>query len=139
MKVFVTRPIPEAGLELLRQAGHTVVVNQAAKDRPATREELLAGVVDCTAILSVLTEKIDAAVMTAAGSKLKVIANYAVGYDNIDLVAAKARGILVTNTPDVLSSTVAEHTVALLLAIAHRISEGERLVRAGQYFAWGPE
>ena len=139
MKVFVTRPISEVGIKLLKASGHEVIINTAAQERASTREEVLTGARGADGILSVLTEKIDGAVMDAAGPGLKVIANFAVGFDNIDLAAARERNILVTNTPDVLTDTVAEHTFTLLLAIAHRVSEGERFIRAGKYQAWGPE
>lgn len=137
-KIFVTRPIPDAGIKLLQEKGYEVVVNSEATDRPATKEEILAGL-PFDALLSVLTEKIDAEIIEAAGAQLKVIANYAVGFDNIDLEATKQKNILVTNTPGVLTNTVAEHTFALMLAIAHRISEADRFSRAGKYQAWGPE
>lgn len=145
-KIFITRPIPSKGVELLKAKGFEVVINEAAGDRVATREEIITGVKDASALLSILTEKIDGEIMDAAGLVsstggpiLKIIANYAVGFDNIDVTAAKERGIMVTNTPGVLTDTVAEHTFALMLAIAHRIAEADRFSRAGKYTAWGPE
>lgn len=140
MKIFITRPIPEAGLKMLRDKGYEVVVNEAARDRAATKEEVLEGIKGAGALLSVLTEKIDGEIMDAAGDGLKVIANYAVGFDNLDLDAAKERNIMVTNTgiPDI-GETVAEHTFALMLSIAHRIVEGDQFSRDGKYQAWGPE
>lgn len=138
-KVFITRPIPNQGVDLLRGKGYEVVVNQEAVDRSATKEEILNGIKGADALLSILTEKIDAEIMEAAGPQLKVIANYAVGFDNIDLETAKQKNIVVTNTPGVLTNTVAEHTFALMLAIAHRIPEADRFSRAGKYTAWGPE
>ena len=137
-KVFITRPIPNAGLKLLEEKGYEVVVNTEAEDRPAAKEEILAGIKGADALLSVLTEKIDAEIMDAGLPTLKVIANYAVGFDNIDTEVAKQRNIAVTNTPGVLTNTVAEHTFALMLSIAHRISEADRFSRAGKYIAWGP-
>ncbi len=139
MKIFVTRPIPEEGLNMLREKSYEVVVNEAARDRVATKEEVLAGVADADALLSILTEKIDGEVMDA-GKNLKIIANYAVGFDNVDLDAAKERNLMVTNTavPEVFES-VAEHTFALMLAIGHRIVEGDQFARDGKYTAWGPE
>jgi len=139
MKIFVTRPIPEEGLNMLREKGHEVVVNEAARDRVATKEEVLAGVADADALLSILTEKIDGEIMDA-GKNLKIIANYAVGFDNVDLDAARERNLMVTNTavPEV-SESVAEHTFALMLAIGHRIIEGDQFARDGKYTAWGPE
>ena len=136
MKVFITRRIPEAGPELLMQAGHDVSI--APQDGAISRDALVSGVRGVDGLLSLLTDKIDGEVMDAAGKQLKIIANYAVGFDNIDLQAAKSRGIAVTNTPDVLTETVAEHTFALLLALAHRIPESDRFTRAGKYHGWGP-
>jgi len=88
--------------------------------------------------LSVLTDKIDAEIMEVGLPTVKIIANYAVGFDNIDLEAAKQSNLMVTNTPGVLTNTVAEHTFALMLSIAHRISEADRFSRADKYKAWGP-
>ena len=139
MKIFVTRPIPEIGITILKVKDYNVLVNEAAENRAATKEELMTGAKGVNAILSILTDRIDGEVMDAGLPTLKVIANYAVGFDNIDLEAAKKRNIMVTNTPGVLTDTVAEHTFALILAIAHRVSEGDRFSRAGKYRAWGPQ
>lgn len=139
MKIFVTRKIPERGLALLRQNGHDVAVSP--NDRALAREELVEflskGRYD--AVLCLLTDKIDAGVFDAAGKQCRIFANYAVGFDNIDVAAAKERGIMVTNTPDVLTETVAEHTFALMLAISRRIAESDRFSRAGKYRGWAPE
>lgn len=137
-KIFVTRPIPKIGIDMLKVKKYEVVVNEKAENRPATKEELMAGAKGADAILSILTDKIDADVMDAGTPTLKILANYAVGFDNIDLEGAKQRKIMVTNTPGVLTDTVAEHTFALMLAIAHRISEGDKFAKAGRYHAWGP-
>ena len=138
-KVFVTRPIPIIGIKLLKDKGYELVINEAAKDRPATKEEIIQGIKGADALLSILTEKIDAEVMDTGLPTLKIIANYAVGFDNIDLEAAKQRNIMVTNTPSVLTNTVAEHTFALMLSIAHRIPEADKFTRDGLYKAWGSE
>ena len=135
-KIFITRQIPEKGINMLKEKGWDVAVGPEGK---ISREELLKGVKGVEAILSVLTEKIDGEVMEAAGKQLKIIANYAVGYNNIDVAEAKKRGIMVTNTPGVLTDAVAEHTVALLFAIAERIVEADRYTRAGKFKAWGPK
>lgn len=124
---------------MLRGKGYEVVVNEAAADRPAAKEEILGGINGADALLSVLTDKIDSEIMDAGLPTLKIIANFAVGFNNIDPEAAKQKNILVSNTPGVLTNTVAEHTFALMLAIAHRVSEGDRFSRAGLYKAWGPQ
>jgi glyoxylate reductase len=138
-KIFVTRPVPEAGIKMLRDKGYEVLINEAAKDRAATLDELKEGAKGTDAVLAVLTDKITAEVMDAGLPALKIIANFAVGYDNIDLGAAKQKNIMVTNTPGVLTETVAEHTFALMMAIARRIPEADKFARAGKFTAWGPE
>ncbi len=137
-KIFVTRMIPETGIKALKSKGYEVVVNEKAENRSATKEEMIAGAKGADAILSILTDKIDGEVMDAGLPTLKIIANYAVGFDNLDVEGAKKRNIVLTNTPGVLTNTVAEHTFALMLSIAHRISEADRFSRAGKYHAWGP-
>ncbi len=136
-KVFVTRLIPEEGLALLR-ARADVDLAVFGEDRMIRRDELLAAVPGCDAILSILTEKIDTEVLDAAGPQLKIVSNYAVGFDNIDLKAAAARKVLVTNTPGVLTEAVAEHTLGLMMAVSRRIPEAERYLRSGKYSGWGP-
>jgi glyoxylate reductase len=133
-KILVTREIPEAGLRLLEGFDVTVL-----SERPPERDELLGAVVGANGILSTVTEKMDAELMDAVGEDLKVIANMAVGYDNIDLGAAKKRGIVVTNTPEVLTETTADTAFMLLLAAARRLGEAERLLRSGGWDAWGPK
>ncbi len=136
-KVFVTRRIPESGLEMLRLKGFEVDVSE--KDGVLTKEELVAALSakSYDAVLCLLTDHIDADVFDATPSA-KIFANYAVGFDNIDLPEAKKRGVTITNTPDVLTETVAEHTMALILSITSRIAEGDRFVRAGKYIGWAP-
>ncbi len=137
-KVFVTRAIPDAGLKKLKAAGHAVRVWDGTGAIP--RKALLAGAKGVDALLPLLTDRIDDAVLAAAGPRLKVVANYAVGFDNIDLKAAAARGIPVTNAPaPEVSETVAEHAFALMIALAHRIVESDRFTRAGKYKGWGPQ
>lgn len=134
--VAITRQIPSIGMEMLRRRGFRVRLNK--NNRACTREELKSFVKGASGMLSLLTDHIDGVVMDAAGSQLKIIANYAVGYDNIVLSDAKVRNIVVTNTPQVLNRSVAEHTIALMFACAKRIVEADRFTRAEQYQGWAP-
>jgi len=136
-KIFVTRKIPESGLEMLRNAGHEVIVSE--KDGVLTRDELLTGLRDLNpdAVLPLLTDTIDGEVFDAAPNA-KIFANYAVGFNNVDIEAAKSRGVTVTNTPGVLTNTVAEHTIAMMLSATSRIAEGDRFTRAHRYEGWAP-
>jgi glyoxylate reductase len=135
--IFVTRRIPENGLALLREAGHTLVVSE--EDRPLTKQELITILQKerYDGVLSLLTDQIDARVMDAAPS-VKIFANYAIGFNNIDIAEARRRGVAVTNTPGGGAERVAEHAWGLMLALSCRIAEGDRLVRAGQYKGWDP-
>lgn len=137
MKVVITRRIPGPAIDLLQKAGHEVVV--FSEDRVQTPEELKQFVVGADALLSLLTDKIDGSVMDAAGKQLKIIANYAVGFDNIDLTAAKQRNIYVTNTPGGFECAVAEHTLGLMLSVARNIVSSDRFVREGKYHQWEPD
>ena len=138
MKIFVTRKIPDRGINLLQERGYEVVMNP--ENRVLKKEELLSllqkGQYD--AVLCDLDDKIDGEVLDAAGKQCKIFANYAVGVDNFDLKAAQERGVMMTNTPGVLTDTVAEHAFALLLGIAHRVAEADRFIRAGKYKGWEP-
>ncbi len=136
-KVFVTRKIPESGLKLLKKAGFQVKVSSV--DRVLKRDELLKNVKGVHAVLSLLTDKMDGELMDAAGPQLKVIANYAVGFDNINVDEANKRNIIITNTPGVLTEAVAEHAFALMMAIARRIPESDIFMRTGKYKGWEPE
>src|SRR5690349_11229307 len=118
MKILVTRPIPDEGLKLLKAQGYEVDLYE--KDDVMPRKELLKRVKGVDALLSLLNDKIDEEVFATAGSNLKIVANYAVGFDNIDLKAAASHNIPVTNAPsDEVSESVAEHAFALMLALAH--------------------
>lgn len=108
------------------------------EDRVLTRDELLAKVKGLDGLLSLLTDRIDGELLDAAGPQLKIVANHAVGFDNVDLAAATARGVLITNTPGVLTEATADHAWALLFAVARRIPESERFLRAGKFKGWGP-
>lgn len=133
-RILVTRRLPGNALD--RLSPYDVVLNR--HDRAMTREEILAGAAGAIGLLCLLTDKIDAAVMDAAGRGLRVISNYAVGYNNIDVAEATRRGILVTNTPGVLTEATADMAWALLLAAARRVAEGDRLTRAGRFTGWDP-
>lgn len=137
-KIFVTRKIPGDHLEKLKTSGNDVKISDM--NRPLTPEELLEGIKGADAVLSLLTDKIDGDVMDAAGPQLKIIANYAVGFDNIDTDAAGKRGIIVCNTPsEEVNEAVAEHTWALILALARRIVEADEATRRGGYKGWEPD
>ncbi|MBU1126326.1 D-glycerate dehydrogenase, partial [Patescibacteria group bacterium] len=137
-KIFITRMIPDEGIKMLKKR-KSIDVKIYPEDEIIPRKELLKGVAGADIILSILTDKIDAEVMDAAGPQLKMIANYAVGFNNIDLEEAKKRKIIVTNAPGPeIVESVAEHTVGLILALAHRIVETDDFTRAKKYKGWGP-
>ena len=133
-KILVTREIPDAGVRLLKDFEVSVLA-----ERPPTRDELLEAARGASGILSTATEKMDGEVMDAAGEGLRIVANMAVGYDNIDVEAARERDIVVTNTPGVLDETTADVAFMLMLAAARRLGEGERMLRAGRWEWWGPK
>lgn len=135
-KIFITYKIPEAGAKLLEEAGHEVVVRE--EEALISREDLVAALKEYDAILPLLTDKIGAEELAEAGGQLKVIANYAVGYNNIDAKAAKEKGIVVTNTPGVLTDAVAEHTITLLAATAQHVVEADKFTRSGKFIGWRP-
>lgn len=138
-KIFVTRRIPNEGLSMLKNR-KAIKLDVYEKDQVIPRKELLRRVKGTDIIVSILTEKIDVEVMDAAGASLKMIANYAVGFDNIDLKEAAKRHIIVTNAAAAeVSETVAEHAAALILGIAHRVVETDQFTRDGKYKNWGPE
>ncbi len=133
--VFITRPIPEPGPSLVRSVADRVEINP--HDRPLTCAELLAGVKGRDAVLCLLNDPIDAEVMEAARG-CKIFANMAVGYNNIDVPEATKRGLLVTNTPGILTDATADLTWALILAVSRRVVEGDREMRSGRFPGWGP-
>ena len=137
-KIFVTRELPHSAIQMLVDAFGEESVSVFSEDRVIHRDELLEGLKGVDALLPILTETIDAEVMDAAGPQLKIIANYAVGYNNIEVAAATERGIPVTNTPGVLTETTADLAWALILGAARRIGEGERYLRAGKWESWAP-
>lgn len=135
LKVFISRMIPEAGLTMLKQDYDVDVWEDKL---PPSRQILLDKVKGADGILCLLTEKIDAEVMDAAGSQLKVISNYAVGFDNIDIPETTRRCIPVSNTPGCLTETTEDFAFALLMAGARRIVEADNYVRDGNWQTWGP-
>lgn len=134
-RVLVTRRIPEPAIERLRE---TCAVDLHDSDSPIDRRILLDRVRGASALLALLTDAVDADVMDAAGPGLRVIANYAVGVDNVDVAAATARGIPVTNTPGVLTDATADLAWALILAAVRRVAEGDRVMRRGGFPGWSP-
>jgi glyoxylate reductase len=131
-QLLVTRRIPASVVE--RLCAHVAVdLHDVPGDLP--RDELLRRVAGKQALMSVLTDAVDAELLDA-GRDLRIVANIAVGYDNVDVAAAAARGIHVTNTPEVLTEAVADFTMALILAVTRRVGEGERLVRSGRWKGW---
>lgn len=133
--VYITRGIPDETIATLREH-FDVEVNP--DDRALTRDELLQSVRGRDAVVTLLTDKIDGDVLDAAGPQCRIVANYAVGFNNFDLDAATRRGVVMTNTPGVLDDATATHAWALLLATARRVSESERYVRAGKWQGWSP-
>jgi len=135
LRALVTRRLPASAVRILEEQ---VDVDMHAGDSGLTREELCSRVADKQALVVLLSDGVDAAVIDAA-PQLKVIANVAVGFDNIDVAHARSKGIVVTNTPDVLTDATADLTWALILAVTRRIGEGERIVRRGAWRGWSFE
>jgi glyoxylate reductase len=133
--VFVSRVIPEEGLAAIRAACE---MDLWEDELPPPRDELLRRVAGCDGVLTLLTDRVDDEFLDAAGKKLRVVSNYAVGFDNIDVGACARRGIPVGNTPGVLTDTTADLAWALLMAAARRLPEGDRYVRDGKWKTWGP-
>lgn len=137
-KIFVTRKIPGDHLEKFKSEGHELTVSEF--NRPLTPMELVEKVKGVDAILSLLTDRIDGDLIDAAGPQLKIVSNYAVGFDNVDVKAATDRGVVITNTPsDEVNESVAEHTWALTLALARRVVEADEATRRGAYKGWEPD
>ena len=134
-KVYVTRRLPEKVMQLMNK---TFEYDVNPEPRLATREELINGVKNYGAIITMLNDNIDSDIISMAGPDLKLIANYGVGFNNIDVKAANERGIYVSNTPDVLTDATADIAFTLLFAAARRVIEGDNIVRTSS-FAWAPE
>ncbi len=133
-RVYVTRIIPQPGIDLLRQHAE-VTINDS--DRQLSAEELQAVAREYDAIVTLLTDAVDRPLFNAGRGKLKIVANVAVGYDNIDVPAATDAGIMVSNTPGVLTETTADFAWTLLMAIARRVCEADGFTRAGKFHGWG--
>src|SRR5579884_1599401 len=133
-RVYVMRVIPEQGIDLLRQHAE-VDVNET--DRPLTQDDLKNKAAEYDALVTLLTDNIDRKVLEAGKDRLRLVANVAVGYDNIDVQAATDNGIMVTNTPGVLTETTADFAWALLMTVARRVCESQAFLRAGKYRGWG--
>ena len=129
-KVFVARIIPDDGLRKVTEATDATVWQD---ELPPPREKLLASVAGCEGVLTLLTDRVDAEFLDRAGPQLKVVSNYAVGFDNVDVPECTRRGIPVGNTPGVLTETTADLAFTLLMAAARRVAEGDRYVRAGKW------
>ena len=132
MNIFVSHKLPSAVIAKLAAVGNVEVFDG---DATITPEQLRAAVAGKHALITMLTEKVDAALLDA-GPDLKVVANVAVGFNNIDVAACRARGVICTNTPDVLTESVADFTWALILAVTRRLSEGERVLRRHEWKGW---
>ncbi len=134
-KVLVTRPIKEEPTRRLRERCDVTIDEN---DFGIPRDDLLKMVTGYDALITMLTEKVDAELLAAAGPQLKIVANHAVGFDNVSLPDCTAAGVMATNTPDVLTETTADTAFALLMTAARRVGEGERFLRAGTPWIWGP-
>ncbi len=134
-RVVVTGRIPQAGLDMLHAAGHDVWAWDSAT--PISRAELLEAVAGADSIVTLLTEKVDAELLQAAGPHLKVVSNVAVGYNNIDVPACRDHGVIATNTPGVLTDATADIALGLILMVTRRLAEGERVLRSGEPWQWG--
>ncbi len=132
---YVTRHIPQPGLDVLTRDLGGYDIN--ADDHPFSRAELIQAIKGRSAVVCLLTDIFDGEVFDAAGPQLKIVANVAVGYNNIDVAAATARGIVVSNTPGVLTDTTADFAWTLMMASARRLCEAERFLRAGKWTGWG--
>lgn len=142
-KIYVTRTIPQIGIQMLKDKGYDVEVGTSKV--PPTAKELVSFFskkakkgIKYDAVLTLLTDPVDAKFLDAVGPQLKIVSNYAVGYNNIKLDDAKQRSVVVTNTPGAFSDCIAEHTVALIFALTTRLVEADRYVRAGKYKGWDP-
>lgn len=138
MHVYLTRPLSDAVMEQARDSVPAELVVYPEEEFPPSRERLLSDVRGARGLISMVTDRIDREVLEAAGPQLEIVANVAVGFDNIDLDAAKEHGVVVTNTPGVLDEATADLAFALLLAVTRRLAEGDRFICSGEEWIWGP-
>ncbi|MCC6639109.1 D-glycerate dehydrogenase [Candidatus Falkowbacteria bacterium] len=137
-KIYITRKITDTAIKALKKAGHKVSMYPHS-DRQIPRKELLKNIKGCDAVLTLLTEKVDAEFFKAAGKQLKVVANYAVGFDNIDLKAAKQYDVKIGNTPcEEVNEAVSEASMTMMLALATQIVNADAFTKAGKYKTWDP-
>jgi glyoxylate reductase len=143
MKIFITREIPKVGIDMLLQNGYDIDIGEYKT--PPTKKDLIKYFtkkskkgIRYDAVLTLLTDTVDKDFFEAVGPQLKIVSNYAVGFNNIDCIEAKKRGVIVTNTPGGFSDCIAEHTVAMILGLTTRLLEADRYVRAGKYKGWDP-
>ncbi len=134
-KVIVTRALPDV---VMRRLDELFDVTGNADDVPLSRDALAAAMAECDVLVPAVTDTIDAALIDGAGARLRLIANFGAGVNHIDLKAARARGIIVTNTPGVLTEDTADMTMALIVSVPRRLAEGEKLVRVGEWKGWSP-
>lgn len=141
-RVYITHPVPELAVSMLREKGYDVIVGEVSgiipqKDVVKVLQKAEKKGEGYHALLTLLTDKVDSAILDA-GKSLQVVSNYAIGYDNIDVATATKRGVVVTNAPGNYTDTIAEHVVALMLSLATKTTEADRYVRKGLYKGWDP-
>jgi glyoxylate reductase len=134
-RIFATRRVPDS---VRAELERSFALDVHDSELPMARNDLLARAAGCDGLVTMLTDRVDEELLDAAGPGLRAVANYAVGLDNVDLEACAARGIAVSNTPDVLTGAAAEMTVALMLALSRRVVEGDRFVRRQEPWSWAP-
>ncbi|HPB50872.1 MAG TPA: D-glycerate dehydrogenase [Myxococcota bacterium] len=134
-RIFVSREIPQAGLDLLADIDNLTVWRD---EMPPPRDEMLAAVRDCDGVILLLSDTVDDQLLAAAGPRLKVVSLFSAGFNNVDIAAATKRGVVVTNTPGQLTETTAELAFTLMMAAARRVKEGIENVESGRWKTWGP-
>jgi glyoxylate reductase len=135
-RVVLTRQMPSSAADVLAAAGHTVDMFETSE--PPPRHEITARARGCAGLITMLSDRVDEEFLDAIGSSLRIVANYAVGFDNIDLDACRRRGIRASNTPGVLTEATADLAWALILSAARNVAEGDRVMRSGRWSGWAP-